>query len=317
MEVKRRRYPLSNIFSFCTICTSIFSITYVNYKHMRMVSIESTVNAQKLSPNDYSSDCFKARQDSVPKSRYGKLNYPFINLGFPKIGSSSIHSFFGCAGYRSSHYRCSPTMKCSECIRQSIQSGLKPLHNCILAEVYAQIDDGRSNFPQIDYLNEIIDGYPNATFILVFRNMNSWYESLSKWTRNGTRMVHDLMQSNIQGLPSGIGRDVQEFSEWFCSHVTRVRDTIARSSTHNTLVEIDLDDTVKTRQQMSDIFSVDANCWGRANVNLDIHTNLDGENIVSREGQSKWFLLGDKMIKGKDGTKRNRNYTGQQFLNYL
>ena len=239
----------------------------------------------------------------------------YLYLGFPKIGSSSIHSFFGCAGYRSSHYRCSRTTKCSECIRQSIQAGLRPLDNCILAEVYAQIDDGRSNFPQIDYLNEIIDGYPNATFLLAFRNMENWYQSLSRWTRNGTRMDHDLMQADIQGLPSGIGRDVQEFSEWFCIHVKRVRDTVA-GSTYNTLVEIDLDDTVGTRQQMSDIFNVDANCWGRANVNLDIHTNLNGESIVSREGQSKWFLLGDKMIKGKDGTKRKRNYIGQQFLDY-
>ncbi|KAL7504607.1 hypothetical protein ACHAXN_002493 [Cyclotella atomus] len=265
--------------------------------------------------NDDSRDCLRARSDSIPTDRYGKLSYPFINMGFPKIGSSSLHSFFGCAGYRSAHYRCSSSTKCSECIQQSVREGLQPFHHCIAAEVYSQIDDGRNSFPQIDYLEHILDTYPNATLLLAFRNMDSWYHSLSKWTRNNTNLAQDLVKADIKGLPTGMGNNVHDFSTWFCNHVNRVRDAVSKSPSH-TLVEIDLDDEVKTRQFMSNVFDVDASCWGRANANLDLHPELKKENIVTAEGQKKWFLMGDKMIKGKDGIRRKRNYPGQQFLNY-
>lgn len=311
----QRRYPWSKIVLVSTICITILSISYVNFQYVRLMTSSSNGASNVSMINDYSKDCFSARTESVPKDRYGRLSYPFINVGFPKIGSSSLHSFFGCAGYRSVHYRCSRSTKCSECIQQSVQEGLQPLHHCVVAEVYSQIDDGRNSFPQIDYLDNMLEAYPNATLLLAFRNMDSWYRSLTKWTRNGTMMAHDLVQADITGLPTGIGNNVDEFSTWFCNHVDRVRDVVSKSPSH-TLVEIDLDDEVKTRQFVSDVFDVDANCWGRANANLDVHPELKRENIVTAEGQKKWFLLGGNMIKGKNGIRRKRNYPGRQFLDY-
>lgn len=320
MKVQKRRYSFSKAVFLCILCTVIVGITWINYKYAHLISSHDnqTSTSQKFDIpiiKDYSNACFKARADSVAKTRYGKLNYPFINVGFPKIGSSSIHSFFGCAGYRSAHYRCSRTTRCSECIQQSVQEGLKPLHHCILAEVYSQIDDGRKDFPQIDYLEQLVESYPNATFLLAFRDMENWYKSLSRWTRNDTRMDHDLMKANIQGLPPGIGSNVDEFSSWFCNHVTRVREVVARHPS-NTLVEIDLEDDETTRQLISDIFDVDPGCWGRSNANLDLHPELNSENTVTPEGQSKWFLLGNSRIKSKDGTMRKRNYPGEPFVSY-
>ncbi|KAL7476128.1 hypothetical protein ACHAW6_002007 [Cyclotella cf. meneghiniana] len=324
MRRHRHRYLWSKIVLFGIPLVSIRHIT-LNYKYIRLITASSsTGQAEGDTQNivfprgnsEYGNDCFEARTDTVPRSLYGKLSHPFINLGFPKIGSSSLHSFFGCAGYRSAHYRCSPTLRCAECIQQSIAARLPPLHNCILAEVYSQIDDGsHGNFPQIEYLEELVRGYPNATFLLPFRNMNHWYRSLRKWHKNDTRMDEDLMLADIPGFRSGNGRTVHEFSEWFCKHVTRVRDMVSRFPSHS-LVEIDLEDNVSTRQRMSDIFDVDATCWGRANVNLELHPELRSENMVNVGGQSKWFILGNRMIKGKDGTMRKRNYPGQPFPLY-
>lgn len=312
-----RRYRLSKTVFLCSVFFCFCCAIYINYRYIQLVFLESDTGNQKSEAMgiNYNNECFRARRETVPNSRYGKLNYPFINLGFPKIGSSSIHSFFGCAGYRSAHYRCSPTTRCSECIQQSVHGGLLPFHHCVLAEVYSQIDDGRNNFPQIDYMDELVNGYPNATFLLAFRSMDNWYHSLTKWTRNGTRMDHDLMEADIKGFPSGMGQNIHEFSTWFCNHVNRVRDAVSQSPT-STLVEIDLDDEDSTRQRMSDIFNVDASCWGRANANLDVHPELSGKTL-SAEGQSKWFLLGNKMIKAKDGTRRKREYPGEPFLSYL
>ena len=316
MKVQRRRFVLSEIVFLVTIVVAVF-FTYINYKYLQLNSTIEPLKKFKIPIiNDYNNACFRARKDSVPKIRYGELNYPFINLGFPKIGSSSIHSFFGCAGYRSLHYRCNRSTKCAECIKRSVQEGLQPLYYCTMAEVYSQIDDGREYFPQINHLEEIVKQYPNATLLLTFRNMESWYASLSKWTRNGTRMDQELMISDIPGLPYGMGRNAAEFSTWFCNHIERVRGVVERNPSL-TLVEIDLEDEDGTRQQMSDIFNVDASCWVRANANLDLHPELKSENIIATSDiQSKWFLLGSRMIKGKDGSKRKRNYHGQQFLNY-
>lgn len=91
----------------------------------------------------FNEGCFVARNDTVPTSRYGELSPPFINLGFPKIGSSSIHSFFACAGYRAMHYRCRAEYTCAECVRKSVTEGLPPFAKCGKADVYSQIDDGK------------------------------------------------------------------------------------------------------------------------------------------------------------------------------
>jgi hypothetical protein len=161
-------------------------------------------------------------------------------------------------------------------------------------------------------LNELVEGYPNATFILVFRDMNHWYQSLQKWSMNGTRMDEHLMMADIQGFPAGVGRNIDEFSQWFCNHVTRVRDVINKFQA--TLVEIDLEDDAKTRQLMSDIFDVDADCWSRSNANLELHPELGSS--ATAEGQTKWFITGNKFIKGKDGKRRKRNYPGHKFPLY-
>eukprot|EP00571_Detonula_confervacea_P011035 CAMPEP_0172306294 /NCGR_PEP_ID=MMETSP1058-20130122/7394_1 /TAXON_ID=83371 /ORGANISM="Detonula confervacea, Strain CCMP 353" /LENGTH=123 /DNA_ID=CAMNT_0013018127 /DNA_START=8 /DNA_END=376 /DNA_ORIENTATION=+ len=84
--------------------------------------------------------CLRARKDTIPQSLYGNLSLPFINLGFPKMGTSSIHAFFGCAGYKSVHYRCQRNTFCAECIVQSTQAGLPPLKKCGYADVFSQLD---------------------------------------------------------------------------------------------------------------------------------------------------------------------------------
>lgn len=129
---------------------------------------------------------------------------------------------------------------------------------------------------------------------------------------NGTRMDEHLMMADIQGFPAGVGRNIDEFSQWFCNHVTRVRDVINKFQA--TQVEIDLEDDAKTRQLMSDIFDVDADCWSRSNANLELHPELGSSSTA--EGQTKWFITGNKFIKGKDGKRRKRNYPGHKFPLY-
>ena len=98
------------------------------------------------------------------------ISHPIINLGFPKIGSSTLHAYFGCGGYTSLHYRCTQTTACSQCIRNSIESGLPAFAKSGRSDAYMQIDSGE-DLPQIEFLDELVNSYSHTTFILTFRSM--------------------------------------------------------------------------------------------------------------------------------------------------
>ena len=253
-------------------------------------------------------DCFNARGDTIHESRFGKLRPPFINLGMPKIGSTSLHTFFACAGYRSMHFRCKKDKKCSECIPESIKEGLPPFDKCGKADSYSQLDDGSwGHFPQVEYLEQIVNdfadnpGFPqNGTFLLMFRNMSKWYSSLTNWppeNEPGSHMSDGLMLADIAGFPSGRGRDEKEFSDWFCSHVKKVREVVDGHPSHS-LVEINIDDP-GAGDLITDIFDVNSTCWGHRNANV-----LKGSGTSSTE--LPWFVRGQAMIQGKTRQRRRQ-----------
>ncbi|KAL7541289.1 hypothetical protein ACHAWF_006898 [Thalassiosira exigua] len=299
-------------FALLSLLGAIFNIVFHNYlfhssgrntldDYQKNFHFSRTTRQEKETPEaiatamgDSNGDCFKARKDTVPIETYGELMPPYFNLGFPKIGSSSIHSFFACAGYRAMHYRCKSDTICADCIKQSVQDGLPPFEKCGIADVYSQIDDGSlGHFAQIEYLEEIVRGIPNGTFFLTFRSMDKWYHSISNWPPGnvvGNRMVDGLLLADITGFPRFVGRNQSEFSQWFCSHVRRVRDLVAKDPSL-TLVEIDIEDS-DTGSQMADIFDVDASCWGRQNVNEKLHP----EHNTTRH---PWFVRGKRCVRGK------------------
>eukprot|EP01082_Thalassiosira_pseudonana_P005216 g4809.t1 g4809 contig17:93488-94420(+) len=298
--------------SKCTIVGVILIVVVIdiinNSRRIQVITSTNYVNIISVTNNnDFNGEsCFRARNDTIPKNLYGKLQTPYINLGFAKIGTSSIHSFFGCAGYRSTHYRCSVTTSCAECIRQSVEEGLPPLHYCVMADVYSQIDDGsHGHYPQIEYLKEFVNGYPNATFLLPFRSMEKWYKSMQNWHNQEKGMDEHLMMANISGLPVGIGRNIEEFSTWWCWHVNRVRELVAQSPSH-ALVEINLEDA-SLSERMSDVFDIDESCWGHVNANHELHTDLNNDTETTTGETMGWFVVGKKMIRGKNGTRRKIN----------
>ncbi len=235
--------------------------------------------------------CFEARDDTVPEHLYGKLAKPYLNLGFPKTGTSSLHKFFECGGLRSAHYRCNRIDSCARCIRQSVEAGGAPLELCELGgnniDVYAQMDDG-NYFPQIEVLDDIVAAYPEATLFLTFRNMTKWYNSLKKWPprKRGPHLNDKLRENNITGFPTGVGKNVSEFSEWFCNHVQRVR-RVVNDNPSLTLVEVDIEDA-NIAKRMSDMFEIDKNCWGHANVNPIANPDL---NITEGVEVAKKFTM--------------------------
>lgn len=234
---------------------------------------------EELAPFISTKSCFKARSNTIPEHLYGgKLQKPYFNLGFPKMGTSSLHNFFDCGGIHSVHYRCNRVDSCARCMRESVEAGGRPLDLCEMGsakiDMYAQMDDG-VYFPQIELLDELVAGYPNATLFITFRSIEKWYNSLNKWPprRNGPHMNDKLKKEDINGFPSGVGKNIDEFADWFCNHVERVRGIVANSPKLQ-LVEVDIEDSTIAKR-MSDMFDIDESCWGHTNVNPMSNPGMD------------------------------------------
>jgi hypothetical protein len=102
-------------------------------------------------------------------------------------------------------------------------------HNVVNADVHSQLDNGYY-FPLIELLEKFVHGHPNATFLLTFRSTDKWYESLTHWPPKPRNMDTRLKKLNITGSPSNEGEsNPKEFSDWFCKHVERVRDLVAKN----------------------------------------------------------------------------------------
>ena len=136
------------------------------------------------------------------------------------------------------------------------------------------MDDG-IYFPQIELLDEIVAAYPKATLFLTFRSVEKWYNSMKNWPprKRGPHMVDKLRKENITGFPSGVGENIDEFGDWYCKHVERVRDIVARNPSI-ALVEVDIEDP-SIAKRMSKIFEIDESCWGHSNVNPISNPDLD------------------------------------------
>jgi len=191
--------------------------------------------------------------------------------------------------------------QCAQCIADSIEMGLSPLKLCRNVDVYSQIDGTMNEtlyFPQIDLLEEIVKGLPNATFLLTFRSMDGWYNSVSGWGTLRSRMMK--LNLTIGDTTLG-GGSQQEFTNLFCEHVQRVRELVPA----NRLVEIDIEDaTIGAR--MSDLFDVDEECWGRTNANSKLHPDIDKNQTYKSSSSPGWNFVGKEMIRGKNGTMRLR-----------
>ena len=128
-----------------------------------------------------------SQHEQVPADR-------LINVGFPKVGSTSMQSFFNNITGGASHWTCNPTPMqysgyCGLCIKKALQNDKPPLTTCGNFTVFAQLDytSGECIYPQIQYLDELYKENPTATLLLPFRNVSRWITSLRSWEEPWTR----------------------------------------------------------------------------------------------------------------------------------
>jgi len=97
----------------------------------------------------------------------------------------------------------------------------------------------RAAYPQIQLLDEIHEEFPNATFLLMLRPVNSWVKSALGCGRD---MVGRWARCHVPGLrkhPNDGPLTTQDLSDWWCSHVHHVREFLKHHPSHP-LIELDL-----------------------------------------------------------------------------
>lgn len=250
-------------------------------------SSQTSINRNKINDKniDYTkgkqeeASCFRANPKFViTQNNNGQphtLPTPIINLGFPKIGTNSINEVFKLSGYTAKHNICGikPFGFCSICMLDALQKNKPPLASCGDFQVWSQIDfsgpSGQCFWPQIRMLNEFHAESPNATFLLTFRNIDKWISSLTNWRGKNNNMPFSLRERLTNctlgyDFTAGVGTEDDDFSEFFCDHVKRVRQFVADHPSH-ALVEIDIEDPL-VGKKLEAWFDVKADYWGHQNI---------------------------------------------------
>eukprot|EP00588_Corethron_pennatum_P009137 CAMPEP_0194270246 /NCGR_PEP_ID=MMETSP0169-20130528/4267_1 /TAXON_ID=218684 /ORGANISM="Corethron pennatum, Strain L29A3" /LENGTH=466 /DNA_ID=CAMNT_0039012219 /DNA_START=348 /DNA_END=1748 /DNA_ORIENTATION=- len=196
-----------------------------------------------------------------------KLPTPVISVGMPKSGTTSLFNYFNCGGHATSHYLCSKgirSFRCGECIQKNIRKGTPLLRGCGKFEVWAEINS--SNLlkntiflPQVENLDLIHGYYPNATFVLTYRDPEDWVKSVVYWHE----LKGFLLNSNITGLSSRSDDVELALREFYVTHMERIRQFVQDHPSHK-LVQVNLSDK-NAGKILQDSFGVNETCWGHSN----------------------------------------------------
>lgn len=249
-------------------------------------------------------DCFQPNPQPYVPMKHGAATLPVLYLGVPKAGSSSLFHFFLGRKRNASHWRCpdaallqrkdeasSPedskdeNLYCGLCIRNAIQRGLPPLASCGNYQYWGQLDyDAGSTpndptgcyWPQLDALEQIHEEQPNATFILTFRNMTQWVNSLERWGTQkkggialATRLIEHchltdgLVDETLEHRSDTASSLLQAMPNFFCQHISRVRKFVAQHPTHS-LVELNIEDP-NAGDYLARVFGGSSDHWQKYN----------------------------------------------------
>ena len=166
--------------------------------------------------------------------------FPVLNVGMPKMGTTTLADYFDCAGYyathdkvgnkyfgKNQHYiRTQNTGPQKGDIHEGVELFRRAKKNSgkLLdynkervnksIEVHCQMDTNRVEgwYPQIKLLDELHEEQPNSTFVLIFRPLKDWFNSIHHWPGIKERMSKFTMPGLVLTNQQQI--DVQRVRNW-------------------------------------------------------------------------------------------------------
>lgn len=222
----------------------------------------SQVSEEEAEPTSSAARWLTLAPAPMPSPAPAPSSAKIVVLGMPKCGTTSLHESFKRAGFRSVHWALDAGQEIKKdtrlrlygegaderllgrLITKAVQRGLSPFALLpgevdALAEMNGchwtskQKDAVQAYFPQMQYLREICDAYPDAHFILNSRNLQDWVKSVDKHND----MRERLIQADLPGLPKGIGERDEDLIEW----VSRHHERVAAQFMHRRLLKFNID----------------------------------------------------------------------------
>ncbi len=228
------------------------------------------------------------KRSKKPNEYKWQLPLPILNLGYPKVGSTTLEDFFNCIGMKANHNQEGSSMFERVAEGKSVFKKHKSM-----PQAFCQLDENSHEgyYPQISLLDEMHAAYPNSTFVMNFRPISDWIRSMQRWRQMPSRMSRFLVPGlvltqdqaqNVQAYWQAHRRNETkkrlprisntQLAKWWCGHVLHLREYITEYPSH-ALIELDLYSNT-TNAVMYDLFQADAKngvkgvqCWGKSNVN--------------------------------------------------
>jgi uncharacterized protein CbrC (UPF0167 family) len=200
-----------------------------------------------------------------------KLPTPIIILNLPKSGTQTLTEYFQCGKVLSTHTYVRTT-RTGDCLRDNYLAdinssatgsanarGVHPLHGCNSTIGWILTNSGKvyknttvltysdigTPYPGRCFYSSIHDGgldhlykyYPNATIMLLTREVESWYSSLSKW--NEGRLLNAWRQRCKFSGSIGDGSK-EDWIDFYHAHTEKIRN-FAKDHLSLTYVEMELE----------------------------------------------------------------------------
>jgi hypothetical protein len=220
-------------------------------------------------------DAMERRNRQTGHDNEPLIPLPVLNMGMPKCGSTTLHSFFKCIGLKTTHWDQGTNEFEGLCMRDAVAAGLPPLKTCAAkTDALMQMDvthpfgwktymyhsikhRDECFFPQLSLLDEFHEENPNVTFILNFRPIDHWIESLVNWGN----MLARIRDCNLPNQPRGVPEDLDDmesvkhtFMVMFCSQVIHLRNFVEEHGHSHALIELDLYDQETSKNVLSSLF---------------------------------------------------------------
>ena len=158
-------------------------------------------------------------------------------------------------------------MSCGKRIRRNLTKMRKPAFDSIddftlYAELDGQENNGGMTLPQWDYIQEVYDQFPIATWILNVRQPENWLRSVDRWLDLRQRFIANAF---LPDLPRGVGTEDKDMIHFYQRQAERIREFC---STHPSLscVEVPID-SPDAGIIMEKAFGIPKICWGNRNAN--------------------------------------------------
>eukprot|EP00797_Seminavis_robusta_P008151 Sro156_g070940.1 n/a (217) ;mRNA; r:89345-89995 len=207
-------------------------------------------------------------------------------MGLQKAGTTSIYSYFTCGMEgKLSHYDCRPPpanktnggkaerygLSCGKAMLWNKRANNKPLFDGIDDwDLYSEIDAPHNNLlsgvilPQVSWIQDIHEAFPNATWILNYRDPEKWLSSIDRWKDLRKRFIHAHYPPFFR---KGRGKTDQQMIDFYNEQAARVVNfTQAHPDHHHNLVQVKID-SPDAGQVLEEAFGITQNCWGNKNHN--------------------------------------------------